>query len=131
MAIPGRSQSAEGVSGVDGGFHFRVGGGGLHGVHEGENFLDGTKPYLSQESWEKVCSDFAEGKNGSVTLNSNGMMEALCYTPVPYTGWMMAVLIRESIIEEQILGISDINHLTSRQHGTIWDWIGKQLYGNI
>ena len=83
-------------------------------IISGENFLDGTKPYLSQESWEKVCSDFAEGKNGSVTLNSNGMMEALCYTPVPYTGWMMAVLIRESIIEEQIRGISDNNHLTSR-----------------
>ena len=49
-----------------------------------------------------------------MTLNSNGMMEALCYTPVPYTGWMMAVLIRESIIEEQIRGISDNNHLTSR-----------------
>ena len=83
-------------------------------IISGENFLDGTKPYLSNESWERVCSDFAEGKSGNVVLNSDGVMEALCYTSVPYTGWMMAVLIRESIIEEQIHGISDNNRLTSK-----------------
>ena len=83
-------------------------------IISGENFLKGTKDYLSQESWQRVSSDFAEGKSGSVTLNAGGMMEALCYTSVPYTGWMMAVLIRESIIEEQIHGISDNNRLTSR-----------------
>lgn len=83
-------------------------------IISGENFLEGTKDYLSQESWQRVSSDFAEGKSGSVTLNAGGMMEALCYTSVPYTGWMMAVLIRESIIEEQIHGISDNNRLTSR-----------------
>jgi diguanylate cyclase (GGDEF)-like protein len=78
-----------------------------------ENLLEGTKGYLSQETWEKFSEDFAEGREGSVTLESNGTLEEMRYVPVPYTGWMLVVLIRESVIDEHIRGISDNNRNVS------------------
>ncbi|MCR5733304.1 MAG: diguanylate cyclase [Lachnospiraceae bacterium] len=88
-------------------------------ISAGENLLDNTKDYLSEKSWERLCTDFKEENEGSLTLVSEGVQEELCYVPVPYTGWMMAVLIRESIIEQQIHGISESNRLISRVLTTV------------
>lgn len=78
-----------------------------------ENLFKAAKDYLSNESWQKLCTDFAEGKGGSLTLVAKNAKEELCYVPIPDTGWMMAVLIRESVINDQIRGISESNSLIS------------------
>ncbi|MCR5590363.1 MAG: diguanylate cyclase [Lachnospiraceae bacterium] len=87
---------------------------GLGLVGAGENILEDSKDYISRDSWEKLSTDFEEGKEGSLTLVSDGIQETICYAPVPDTGWMMAVLIRESVIHEQFLEISDNNRRVSR-----------------
>ncbi len=79
-----------------------------------ENILERTKDQISQTSWEKMSADFAEGKEGSLTLLSDGIQETLCYAPVPNTEWMMAVLIHESVIHEQFREIRENNQLISR-----------------
>ncbi len=85
---------------------------GLVGAED--NLLEGTKKYLSQATWEKVAADFDEGREGSLNLVSDGIQETLCYAPVQNTGWMLAVLIRESVIHEEFREISENNHLVSR-----------------
>ncbi len=87
---------------------------GLGLVGADENILECTKDHISPASWEKMAADFDEGKEGSLTLVSDGIQETLCYAPVPDTGWMMAVLIHESVINEQFREISENNHLISR-----------------
>lgn len=80
----------------------------------GDNILEASKAYISSEEWEKLNDDFVEGREGRLTLDSEDAQEVLSYVPVPNTGWMMAVLIRESVIQEQILGISEKNQRISR-----------------
>ncbi len=51
--------------------------------------------------------DFDNEANGGLTFAFNGAEETLFYVPIPDTGWMMVILIRESIINDQIRGISE------------------------
>lgn len=95
-------------------------GGNLSGTELGmiganDNLLDSTKNLLSQDTWEKMSADFREGKESSLTVVSNGRQETLCYAPVPNTGWMIAVLIHESVIHEQFREISESNRLVSQR----------------
>ena len=83
-------------------------------IDKGENILEASKAYLPQKSWEKMNDDFAKGQEGSVTLVSGDVKEELCYVPVHDTGWMLVVFIKESIINDQIHGISQSNRITSR-----------------
>ncbi len=83
-------------------------------VDSEKNILKSIGDYTSPETGEKLTADFEEGKEGSVSLVSRGVNETLCYAPVPNTGWMLAVLIRESIIHEQFREISENSHLISR-----------------
>ncbi|MCR4763754.1 MAG: hypothetical protein K5696_09500, partial [Lachnospiraceae bacterium] len=64
---------------------------------EDDNILDGIREHISQASWEKISADFAEGREGSLTFVLDSAQESLCYAPVPDTGWMLAVLIHESV----------------------------------
>ncbi len=83
-------------------------------LEKGENILEASKEYLSQKSWEKMREDFANGQGGSLTLSSGDVKEELCYVPVHDTGWMLVVFISESVITDQIQGISDANRRTSQ-----------------
>ena len=78
------------------------------------NILKSIGDYTSPESHEKLAADFEAGNEGSLTLISQGVQETLCYAPVPNTGWMLAVLIHESVIHEQFREISEKSHLISR-----------------
>ena len=94
-------------------------GGNLSGTELGlissnDNILDRTKELVSQETWKKISADFKEGKEAGLTLDSEGRQETLCYAPVPNTGWMVAVLIHESVIHEQFREIGENNQLVSR-----------------
>ncbi len=50
--------------------------------------------------------DFTDGREGQVSFHYRGSKEDLCYIPVEGTDWMLAILIQDSVISEQIRSIS-------------------------
>lgn len=79
----------------------------LGSIVSGQNILEATKEILPKPEWEQLCRDFDNEANGGLTFAFNGAEETLFYVPIPDTGWMMVILIRESIINDQIRGISE------------------------
>ncbi len=84
-------------------------------VISGQNIFEALDDAISPEAWDKMRQDFASEIGGSLTFTSGGLAETLCYVPVQDTGWEMVVLIRESVIHDQIHGISDNNLVISRR----------------
>lgn len=94
-------------------------GGNISGTQLGpvildQNILEATKGVAAADVWERTRKDFAEGRKGSMTFASRDGQETLSYVPVPDTGWEMAVLIRDSVIQDQIRDISEKNLTASR-----------------
>ncbi len=80
---------------------------GLGEVISEQNILDATKSVLSDDKWEELYGNFEAEKAGNLTFEHDGAEETLYHVPIPGTGWQMVVLIRESIIHDQIRGISE------------------------
>ena len=78
------------------------------------NFFDILRNLVSEDVWEENYGNFANGQEGTVTFNAGGSEETLCYAPIRDTGWELAVLIRDSVIRDQIRYISDRNMKNSR-----------------
>ena len=78
------------------------------------NFLDTTKEIIPQDDWMTICDNFENEEGGSITFISNGAAETISYVPIQDTGWEVAVLIRESVIDDQIREISDKTLAISR-----------------
>ena len=81
----------------------------LGSIISGLNILDATNKVLTDDKWKELKSDFETEKAGHLTFKQDKADETLYYVPIPGTGWQMVVLIRGSIINEQIRGISDQN----------------------
>ncbi len=79
-----------------------------------ENIFDATKWNVSEEKWNSFRDDFANNKRGTLTFTINGAVDTLCYEPVPDTGWELVVMIRESVIQDQIQEISEKSLATNR-----------------
>ena len=81
----------------------------LSGLTSEKNLLDALQIAIFDEgfSYEQICSDFENGREGSVTFTYTNIYETLHYVPVAGTDWMMTYLIRESMISEQIGSITD------------------------
>ena len=79
----------------------------LGSIVSGQNILEATKDILPKPEWEKMCRDFDDEAYGGLTFAFNGAEETLFYVPIPDAEWMMVILIRESIINDQIRGISE------------------------
>ena len=73
------------------------------------NFFDAIKDVIPEDALKGHYENFAGKAAGSLTFNSGEAEESLCYVPVEGTGWEMAALIRESIIQNQIRDISERN----------------------
>lgn len=73
------------------------------------NFFDALRGYVSKDVWDKNRKNFANEKAGSLTFSHNKAEETLCYVPINGTGWEMAVLIRDSVIQDQIRHVSQKN----------------------
>lgn len=86
----------------------------LGSVFARHNFFDALKGVVSEDVWKENYEHFDHASEGSLTIDSNGAEETLCYVPVEDTGWMIAALIRESVIQNQIRDISDRNLRISR-----------------
>ena len=84
-------------------------------VISNQNIFDATKELVSEDVWQENFDHFADGIRGSMTLSSEGVKETMCYVPLQDTGWEFAVLIHESVILDQIRGISEKNLATNRK----------------
>ena len=84
-------------------------------VISNHNFLDAIKGVVSETVWNENSENFAGNQEGSLSFGTGDAHETLCYVPIDGTDWEMAVLIRESVIQNQIRDISDRNLATSRR----------------
>ena len=81
----------------------------LSGLTSEKNLLEALQIAVFDEgsSYEQICADFENGREGAVTFTYTDIYETLHYVPVEGTDWMMTYLIRESMISEQIRPITD------------------------
>jgi diguanylate cyclase (GGDEF)-like protein len=94
-------------------------GGNLSGTALGpvidkHNIFDALKDIISEDALKENQKNFANGAEGSLVFNAGKAEETLSYVPIQGTGWEMAVLIRESVIQNQIRDISEKNLRISR-----------------
>lgn len=71
------------------------------------NLFDILKEVLPEAEWNAVRENFSNAVDGSISFTINGIAETLCYVPVEETDWMTVALIRESVIQDRIRGISE------------------------
>ena len=95
-------------------------GGNLSGTELGpvisnHNLFDAIEGIVSEDVWKENHENFENEAEGSITFSSGGAEETLCYVPIQGTGWEMAVLIRGSVIQDQIRVISERNLASSRK----------------
>ena len=61
----------------------------------------------------KIINDFTSGGSGLVKINYGNEKAHLFYTPVKNTGWVMTILVYETVINEQVsTSISSLMHQT-------------------
>ncbi len=84
-------------------------------VISGHNFLDAIKKVVSEDVWNTNNDNFTHNAEGALSFGSGDAHETICYVPIEGTDWEMAVLIRESVIQDQIRDISDRSLETSRR----------------
>ncbi len=61
----------------------------------------------------KIINDFTSGGSGLVSINYGNEKAQLFYTPVKNTGWVMTILVYETVINEQVsTSISSLMHQT-------------------
>ena len=94
-------------------------GGNLSGTELGpvivhHNFFDALRGLIPDAVWEENRRNFENEAGGSVTFASGEAEETLCYVPIHETGWELAVLIRESVIQDQIRDVSERHLVCSR-----------------
>ena len=61
---------------------------------------------VSKTGHKQLREDFENGRQGQITFEYQGYQEDLCYVPVEGTNWMLAILIRDNVLREQISSIS-------------------------
>lgn len=106
-------------------------GGNLSGtelgpVIEKRNLFDALKGVLSEAVWQENRANFENEAEGSLSFSAGGAEETLCYVPIPETGWQIAVLIRESVIQDQIQEISE-RHLEASRRQVIFTLLSVLL----
>ncbi len=98
---------------------YSKGGGNLSGTELGpiisdQNLFDAIVGLVPDKVWKETVKNFEEEKAGTITFDSGKTDETLCYVPIQGTGWEMAVLIRESVIQDRIRSVSQKHLVNSR-----------------
>ena len=93
-------------------------GGNLSGTELGpvvstNNLFDTVKRYVKGDKWDTFYNGFLNDEKGSLTFSADNADETLSFVPINGTDWEMVVLIRESVINNQIQAISENNIRTS------------------
>jgi len=94
-------------------------GGNLSGTELGpvissHNLFDALQAFAPQEVLREKRENFENAQAGSLSFASGDMEETMVYVPIQGTDWEMAVLIHESIIQDQIRDISEQTLANSR-----------------
>ena len=81
----------------------------LGGLAVEDNLLEALShaEFAEGYSYEQVLNDFQNLNRGSVSFVYNGIEETLAYVPVEGTDWILTYLVRETVISNQILNISN------------------------
>ncbi|MBO7353209.1 MAG: hypothetical protein J6U61_03005, partial [Lachnospiraceae bacterium] len=79
-----------------------------------QNLLETAGKHLTEQELLMFNEDFERG-TGSLTFVADGVEETLVYVPIENTDWKMAVLIRESVINERIRDISEHSLIRNRR----------------
>ncbi len=81
----------------------------LGGLAVEDNLLEALSHAEFDEgySYEQVLNDFQNLNRGSVSFVYNGIEETLAYVPVEGTDWILTYLVRETVISNQTLNISN------------------------
>ena len=79
-----------------------------------QNLFDATRAINNAQEGSALNENFESG-TGSMTFTANGVEETLVYVPIANTDWKMAVLIRESVINDRIRDISDHSLVSNRR----------------
>ena len=81
----------------------------LGGLASEDNLLDAMKhaTFENEFAFQSFEKRFSKGKDGVISFTYNNIKETLYYEPIPNTDWVLTYLIRESVINNQISGISD------------------------
>ncbi len=80
----------------------------LGGLAVEDNLLEALQiaEFEKGYSYDQIYKDFQNGEKGEASFTYNGIRETLSYIPVAGTDWLLTYLIRESVISDQISGIS-------------------------
>ena len=78
------------------------------------NFLDAIEDFVPEAVLEEKRRNFEEGMEGNLSFALGSTQETLYYVPIQGAGWELAVLIRESAIQNQIRDVSEKNLEASR-----------------
>ena len=81
----------------------------------GYNLFTAIRDVVDEETLNENRDNFSNAVEGSITYTANGTEETLVYVPIEETDWMMAVLIRESVIQDRIRSISERSLSTSKR----------------
>lgn len=79
------------------------------------NLFEALEGNLSGDALNSFRSDFTGGGTGNVTFSAEESETTLFYVPIEGTEWDTVVLIKESVIQDQIRDISDKNLATGRR----------------
>ena len=90
-------------------------GTGLGPVIAKHNFFDAIRGIVPEDVLNENIARFENAEEGTLSFEYKDSRETLCYSPIEGTDWKMAVLIRESLIQDQIRDISEKNIATSRR----------------
>ncbi len=95
-------------------------GGNLSGTELGpvisdHNLFDVLKDVVPEDVRKEHYDNFLNETEGNLSFAEDDAYETLSYVPIEGTGWEMVVLIRESVINEQIRDISEKNIENNRK----------------
>ena len=79
------------------------------------DLFDAIEGTVSNEELNRFRNSFSGGGSGSVTFSADESETTLFYVPIEGTEWDTVVLIKESVIQDQIRDISDKNMAAGRR----------------
>ena len=81
----------------------------LGGLAQEDNLLDAMKnaDYDAGYSYDRFVEEFENGVSSEVSFTYNGIRETLSFVPVGNTDWQLTYLVRESVISENISGLTN------------------------
>lgn len=81
----------------------------LGGLAQEDNLLDAMKnaDYDTGYSYDRFVEAFENGVSSEVSFTYNGIRETLSFVPVGNTDWQLTYLVRDSVISENISGLTN------------------------